>query len=76
MRKKLQETKEKIPNHLGKAINNPTLRWVFQILEGIGVLYVEGGIVGESSKKYITNFTPLRKRLLEFLGRVLWKYTL
>ena len=31
-RQALQETNETVPNQVGKPINNPTLKWIFQIM--------------------------------------------
>ena len=37
-RQALQETNETVPNQVGKPINNPTLKWIFQIMEGISIV--------------------------------------
>jgi len=57
-----------VPNQLGKEVTNPTFRWIFQILEGIGVIYVEQAITGKKIQLYITNLSPLRKKVIRLFG--------
>lgn len=65
MRKELEKQQETIPNQIGKAIKNPTLRWVFQIFEGIN--FVKMNVNNEV--KCITNgITPLHKKIIRFFG--------
>lgn len=57
LRQKLVESKETLPNQLGKGVKNPTLRWIFQIMEGIGIVR----LCGEVKREIITNLTQLRR---------------
>ena len=41
MRNELEKRQETIPNQIGKAVKNPTLRWIFQIFEGINFVKIE-----------------------------------
>ena len=56
-RQALQETNETVPNQVGKPNNNPTLKWIFQIMEGIS-------IVKTSTEAIITNIDVLRCKII------------
>jgi hypothetical protein len=60
MRKALSATKSTIKNQLGKSINNPTMRWIFQCFQSIH-------LVKSDSEILISNLTPERKYILSFL---------
>lgn len=68
LRNTLKETGDTLPNQKNKPIQNPTLRWVFQIMEGISV--VEMDLAGSESKKsrIVTNITPVRKKIIQLMG--------
>ena len=38
LRKKLKDENTTLPNQLGKGVQNPTMKWIFQIMEGVGVV--------------------------------------
>ena len=40
LRTQLQEKKETIPNQLGKQIDKPTMRWVFQMFSGVSIVKI------------------------------------
>jgi hypothetical protein len=48
-------------NQVGKPINNPTLKWIFQIMEGIS-------IVKTSTEAIITNIDVLRCKIIRLFG--------
>jgi len=60
-RQALQETNETVPNQVGKPINNPTLKWIFQIIEEIS-------IVKTSIEAIITNIDVLRCKIIRLFG--------
>jgi transposase len=73
LRKKLIESKETLPNQLGKEVKNPTLRWIFQIMEGIGIVR----LCGEIKREILTNLTQLRKKIITLFGETaMWMYGL
>lgn len=39
LRETLKKEDETLPNQINKPVQNPTIRWVFQIMEGIGVIH-------------------------------------
>lgn len=49
LRKQLAEKNETLPNQINAQIKNPTIRWVFQLMEGIDVIYLR--VKGEVVKK-------------------------
>ena len=61
MRKHLNDTGETLPNQIKKETSKPTLRWIFQIMEGIDCVVVEmKGEVEES----VTGITPIHLKIL------------
>ena len=71
LRDKLKTTGETLPNQLDKEVRNPTLRWIFQIMEGLGMARIEGssGVESPASvRELVTNMTPLRKKIIRLFG--------
>lgn len=65
MRAALAEQKETLPNQLHQEIENPTLRWLFQLLYGIHCLKIS---TGKQSHHVIDGLTPLRQKILSLFG--------
>jgi transposase len=65
LRQKLEELDSSVPNQLGKPTRTPTMRWIFQIFEGVHLLIkrVEDGI-----HEIILNINSLRRHILQILG--------
>lgn len=68
LRKKLKDEKQTLPNQLGKQVQNPTMKWIFQIMEGVGVVrfYEKGNV--EPSKELVTNMSDLRQKIIRLFG--------
>jgi hypothetical protein len=49
--------------------DTPTMRWVFQCFQAIHLVVVAG-------RKQITNLTPQRRKILQFLGAACGRYYL
>lgn len=60
IRKALSASESIIKNQLGKSINNPTIRWIFQCFQSIHLIKVAHEIS-------ISNLTSERKYILSFL---------
>jgi transposase len=60
IRNALSATKSTIKNQLGKSINNPTMRWIFQCFQSIHLVKVDNEIL-------ISNMTPEREYILSLL---------
>jgi transposase len=68
LRSALAQQDMTLPNQLGKEVKNPTMRWIFQIMEGIGIVRFYEGAVKRLTKEVITNLTGLRKKVIALLG--------
>lgn len=66
MRACLAEQQETLPNQIKKEIENPSLRWVFQLLYGINTLEIS--IEGQK-QQVIEGLTPLRQKILRLFGK-------
>jgi len=61
VRKKLQDNGDTVPNQLGKPIDNPTVKWLFQCMEGIS-------IIRTAALAMITNLDDLRCKIITLFG--------
>ncbi|AVH63802.1 IS1634 family transposase [Nostoc sp. 'Peltigera membranacea cyanobiont' N6] len=61
IRAALSASKSTIKNQLGKAINNPTMRWVFQCFQSIHLVKLN------NQEIFISNMTSSREYILSFL---------
>ena len=60
IRAALSSSKSTIKNQLGKSINNPTMRWVFQCFQSIH-------LIKSNDERLISNMTDYREYILSFL---------
>ena len=65
LRHKLKELNTTVPNQLGKPTCIPTMRWIFQIFEGVHLLIKR---TQEGIHEIILNLTHLRLHILQVLG--------
>lgn len=68
LREALKVENETLPNQLGKPIQNPTLRWIFQIMEGISLVRFYEKHLENPVKEVIMNLNALRKKIIRFFG--------
>jgi transposase len=66
LRLRLLEEDESIPNQLGKATQSPTLRWVFQLFEGIDLLIIRQN--GKTIDRRVLNLHPVHITIIQLLG--------
>jgi transposase len=66
LRQALKQNNETIPDQKGKPTQTPTLRWVFQIFEGLDVLSVwaDGRLIAHQ----IMNLRPVHLQIIRLLG--------
>jgi transposase len=66
MRHPLAPHHETLPNQIGQPTSRPTLRWIFQLLEGINrvTFSVQGHV-----KIVIEGLTALRRKILQLFGQ-------
>ena len=72
MRRKLADHEATLPNQKGKAILNPTLRWVFQLMEGITLVNLQGEGDVDTSRLIITNINNVRRKIICLFGPSAW----
>ena len=68
LRKRLEMEKTTLPNQLRKAVQNPTLRWIFQIMEGISIVRFYDKALLEVVREVISNINELRKKIIYLFG--------
>jgi transposase len=67
LRKALEDKKTTLPNQKNKEIANPTLKWIFQLMEGVAIVE----IYDEISRQWqgiVTNLNLIRKKILRLFG--------
>ena len=75
LRERLKAQNTTLPNQLGKEVSNPTLKWIFQIMEGIDVVYFYNESLSRTIREVITNLNKLRKKIIWLFGRnAAWIY--
>jgi transposase len=65
LRNRLEQAKASVPNQLGKATSRPTMRWIFQLFEGVHLLIHR---TPDGIKEIILNMNPVRYYVLAILG--------
>jgi transposase len=68
MRKKLATNKETLPNQKGKPISNPTLRWVFQLMEGVSIVSLQNRGESGDPRRITVNLNETRKKIIYLFG--------
>lgn len=70
LQKTLEQLEETIPNQIRKETSRPTLRWIFQLLDGIEIvkMYIE-----KTTHTVISGLTNLRQRILSYFGNTVMK---
>jgi transposase len=65
LRQSLERAKAYVPNQLGKPIRTPTMRWVFQLFEGVHLLI---RTIEDKTEEIILNMNSVRTHVLAVLG--------
>lgn len=68
LRKRLKDENETLPNQLGKGVQNITMRWVFQCMEGIGLAQIFDPSGEELIRAGVTNLTEVRRKIIRLMG--------
>lgn len=66
LRLNLEKTNEKIPDQKGKLTSTPTIRWVFQMFEGIDILSV--WVNGQPTLRQVLNLRPVHRQIISLFG--------
>lgn len=69
LRAQLQVKKETIPNQLGKQIDKPTMRWVFQMFSGISIVKIWDD-TRQTTIEIVSNLNKWTRKILACLGSV------
>jgi hypothetical protein len=69
LRNQLRLRQSTVKNQLGKPVNNPTLRWIFQMFQGVDFLSF-------SSQKQVNNLTEELINILQFFPASCQRYYL
>jgi transposase len=65
LRKQLALMNATLPNQINKPITNPTMRWIFQIFEGINYVTL---VINGIETKIVEGVNTLRARIISFLS--------
>ena len=66
MRKCIKENDDVVPNQVGKPIKNPTMKWVFELMQMIAVVT----ICSDTQKhRIITNVKKVHQRIIAYFGK-------
>lgn len=66
LRLKLAETGQSVPNQVGKKTQTPTMRWIFQLFEGIDLLLIRQN--EQTAVRHVLNLKPVHRDILRLLG--------
>ncbi len=55
-----------LPNQLKKQVQNPTLRWVFQLMDGITEVIAS---TGKRSQSVISNIDAVAEKIIKLFGK-------
>ncbi len=61
LRQVLLDKQEKVPNQINQQVSNPTMRWIFQLMEGIDVVYIQ---IDGQIERQILGITQLRQKII------------
>lgn len=73
LRSALKEQNDTLPNQINKPIQNPTLRWIFQIMEGISVVHLYEATLLKPIKTIVANLNALRIKIIKLFGETAQK---
>ena len=60
------ETGQSVPNEVGKETQRPTMRWIFQLFEGVDALLMRQD--GQAVERRVLNLKPVHRDILRLLG--------
>jgi len=69
IRGELKKQNKTFPNQLGKPVQNPTTRWVFENFHEIQIVYIK-----ELKQQLVANLLERNTFILDLLGSLYWKY--
>ena len=73
LRRALREKEDTLPNQKGKEISNPTLKWIFQMMEGINIVRFIDPDSQEVKREVLTNLNENRSKIIQLFGETACK---
>ena len=67
----LKDQQQTLPNQVGKEVQNPTARWVFQLFAGIHLLSIQS-----TGQQLVINLKPIHIKIMKLVGSHVQKYYL
>ncbi|MFN7095656.1 MAG: hypothetical protein ACK4M7_09865 [Burkholderiales bacterium] len=61
IRQKLKELGDSLPNQIREETQKPTMRWIFQLMEGIDVVYIE---IKPKIQRQVMGMNQLREQII------------
>jgi transposase len=65
MRQCLKEHNEALPNQLGKPVQNPTMKWIAELMNVIAVVTI---ITNNQKYRVVTNVKPVHQQIISYFG--------
>ena len=65
LRQEMEKQQKEVPNQINKPTRTPTLRWIFQLLEDINVLYRK---IDNKIELIIDGFLDLKQKIIRFFS--------
>ena len=69
----LKENHDTIPNQAKKPIKNPTLQWIFRILDTISIVRIVVDQKNNIVQELTGNLTELSRRIVRYFGEAAMK---
>ena len=69
IQRELKQQNKTFPNQLGKPIQNPTTRWIFENFHEIQIVIIE-----EIGRQVVANLLQRNIFILDLLGELYWRY--
>jgi len=67
LRESLKRENETVPNQKGKEFQRPTLKWIFQLMEGVGIVHIYDNTLLKW-RSVVTNMDEVRRKIISLLG--------
>lgn len=65
MRQCLKENNDTLPNQLGKPVQNPTMKWIAELMNPIAVVTI---IANNQKHRVVTNVKPVHQQIISYFG--------
>ncbi len=65
LRQQLQKAQDTILNQSNKPTDNPSMKWVYRLFQGVHVIVFS---IDANQKKVVTNIDPLRQKIIRYFG--------